>query len=55
MLGKTDIEGQASQIEHTIAFLEIQIKKAEEARTKNEKLYKSLGSLAGAGLVILLI
>lgn len=55
MLGKTDIEGQVSQIEQTIEFVENQISKAESERMKNEKMYKTLGMTVGAGLVVLLI
>lgn len=55
LLGKTDLEGQVSQIEQTSEFLEGQIVKAERERDKNEKLYKTLGMVIGASLVILLI
>lgn len=55
MLGKTDLEGQVSEIEQTTEFLDIQIQKAEKEQQKNEKLYKTLGVLVGAGIVILLI
>lgn len=55
LLGKTDLEGQISQIEQTENFLDIQIEKAEIKRQKNEKMYKSMGMIVGAGLVIILI
>lgn len=55
MLGKTDIDGQVSQIEQTSNFLDIQIENAEKEKSKNEKLYKTLGMIIGAGLIILLI
>lgn len=55
MLGKTDLEGQVNQIEQTENFLDMQIEKAENIRIKNERLYKTLGMVTGAGLVILLI
>lgn len=55
LLGKTDIEGQVSQIELTNEFLETQIKKAEQELIKNEKLYKTLGTVSGLAIVILLI
>ena len=55
MLGKTDIEGQVSQINQTAEFLDIQIENAKEEKEKNEKLYKTLGMVVGAGLVIILI
>lgn len=43
MLGKTDAEGQLSEIDLIKSFIEIQIHKAEEEQRKNEKLYKNLG------------
>lgn len=55
LLGKTDMEGQVSQIELTNGFLETQIEKAEKELVKNEKLYKTLGTVFGLALVILLI
>lgn len=55
LLGKTDVNGQISQIDQTSEFLEEQIEKAEKERIKNEKLYKTLGMTVGAGLVIILI
>ena len=55
MLGKTDLEGQVTQIEQTSKFLDIQIEHAEKEKLKNEKLYKTLGIIMGAGLVIILI
>ena len=42
LLGKTDIQGQVSQIELTDKFLDTQIEKAEKEYVKNEKLYKTL-------------
>lgn len=44
LLGKTDIEGQVSQIELTDKFLDAQIEKAVKEYEKNEKLYKTLRS-----------
>lgn len=55
LLGKTDIQGQVSQIELTSEFLETQIDKAEKELMKNEKLYKTLGTVCGLAIVILLI
>ncbi len=55
LLGKTDVQGQVSQIELTNQFLETQIEKAEKDLAKNEKLYKTLGNVFGLALVILLI
>lgn len=55
MLGKSDIDGQVSQIDMTLGFLEKQIKQAEEERNKNEKLYRKLGTIMGLAIVIILI
>lgn len=55
LLGKTDMEGQVSQIELTSQFLDTQIEKAEKELAKNEKLYKTLGTVSGLAIVILLI
>ena len=55
LLGKTDIEGQLSEIEVTENFINKQIDKAEEEKGKNEKMYKTLGIVAGIGMVIILI
>ena len=44
LLGKTDLDGQVSQIELTDRFIDTQIEKAEKEYTKNEKLYKTLRS-----------
>lgn len=55
LLGKTDMEGQVGQIELTNQFLDVQIEKAQKERVKNEKLYKTLGTVFGLAIVILLI
>lgn len=55
LLGKTDIKGQVNQIELTSSFLDNQIKKAEQEREKNEKMYRTLGMILGLGIVIILI
>ena len=55
MLGKTDIDGQVSEIEQANEFLHIQIEKAEKERQKNEKLYKSLGMVIGIAIIIILV
>lgn len=55
MLGRTDKEGQVSQIELTKTFIEMQIEKAKKEEEKNSKMYKTLGTLVGLALVILLI
>lgn len=54
LLGKTDKNGQISEIEVTQSFLEKQIQNAEFEKNKNSKLYKSLGTLFGIGIVIIL-
>lgn len=55
LLGKTDVEGQLSEIELTTSFLDIQITQAEKEKEKNEKLYKTLGVVTGLAIVIILI
>lgn len=55
LLGKTDIEGQISEIELVINFLDTQIELAEKEKSKNEKMYKTLGGIIGLALVIILI
>lgn len=54
-LGTTDIDGQVKEIEITKEFIDNQIEKAEEERRKNEKMYKTLGGIAGIGIAIILI
>lgn len=55
MLGRTDIDGQVSEIRLTDKFLDVQIKDAEREKSKNSKLYKTLGATVGLALVIVLI
>ena len=55
LLGKTDLQGQLSQIEMTSDFLDEQILKAERERNKNEKMYRTLGMILGMAIVIILI
>ena len=55
LLGKTDLQGQISSIEMTEDFLEEQIRKAQNLRTKNEKLYRTLGMILGLAIVIILM
>ncbi len=55
MLGKTDVEGQISEIKLVDNFLDTQIKLAQQDRKKNEKMYKTLGGIIGLALVIILI
>lgn len=54
LLGKTDVEGQISEIEVTEQFLNIQIDKAEEEKKKNQKMHKTLGLVIGLVFVIIL-
>ena len=53
VLGQTDADSQVNEIEVTESFLNMQIEKAEEARKKNQKMYKTLG--VGVGLVFVII
>lgn len=55
MLGKTDKEGQISQLELTKTFIEMQIEKAKVEEEKNSKMYKTLGVIVGLAFVIILI
>lgn len=55
MLGKTDLDGQISEIELTENFLESQIIEAQKEKEKNQKLYKTLGVITGMGIIIILI
>lgn len=54
-LGSTDRENQEKNFRLVKYQLGVQLKEAEEERNKNERLYKSLGFLLGAALVILLV
>lgn len=54
VLGKTDVEGQMSEINQFNTLLKVQIKNAEEERNKNAKMYKSLGTIIGLAIVIIL-
>ena len=55
VLGQTDADSQVNEIEVTESFLNMQIEKAEEARKKNQKMYKTLGVVVGLVVVIILI
>lgn len=55
LLGKTDIEGQISEINLVLDFLNTQIDIAENDRKKNEKMYKTLGAIIGLTIVIVLV
>lgn len=55
LLGKTDIEGQLSEISLGLDLIGKQIKDAEIEKNKNTKLYKTLGVISGLGISIILI
>ncbi len=55
MLGKTDLDGQVSEIRLVQKFLETKLNDAELEKNKNEKLYKTLGATVGLAIVIILI
>ena len=54
VLGKTDVEGQMSEINQFQTILKVQIENAEEEKNKNAKMYKSLGTIIGLAIVIIL-
>lgn len=55
LLGKTDLEGQINEIDLCLTFLETQTQKAEIEKDKNAKLYKTLGTITGIGIIIILL
>ncbi len=55
LLGQTDLEGQLSEIEVVNDFLTAQLENASEERRKNEKMYRTLGLVAGLTIAIVLI
>lgn len=55
LIGKTDIEGQISEIELLKSFIAKQTDKAKIEREKNEKMYKTLGGIVGMAIVIILV
>ena len=55
LLGKTDIDGQVSEIELVNRMLDVQINKAEEDKTKYVKMYRSLGIYIGLAIIVVLI
>ena len=55
MLGKTDLDGQVSEIRLTEKFIDTKIEEAQIEKNKNEKLYKTLGVTAGLTIVVVLI
>ncbi|MEG0221725.1 MAG: stage III sporulation protein AB [Clostridia bacterium] len=54
-LGKADIETENLVIDSCINALEVQIEDAKEEKIKNAKLFKSLGTLCGIAIFIILI
>ena len=54
-LGKLDKNGQVFQLDEVISLIKKQIQNAEEEVKKNGKMYKSLGTIIGAVIVIILI
>ena len=55
LLGRTDIDGQLSQIEMTSNFLDKQIFDAEKQKEKSQKMYQTLGMIIGIAIVIILV
>lgn len=53
--GKTDVQGQLNEINLHISFLDKQIDLAEEESKKNEKMYRTLGTIFGLAIIIILI
>ena len=54
LLGKTDLDGQISEIKLVQNFLNTQIEIAEKERQKNEKMYRTLGGVVGLAIIIIL-
>ena len=54
-LGRSDVEGQINIIQNTINILESQISEANEIKSTNSKLYKTIGIITGLMLVIIFI
>lgn len=55
LLGQTDVEGQVSEIEVVIQFLDTQLENARQEKLKNEKMYRTLGIVSGLTIAIILI
>ena len=49
------MQGQLSEINLHISFLDKQISVAEEECKKNEKMYRTLGTIFGLAIIIILI
>ena len=54
-LGRSDIDGQINIIENTLNILENQINEANQIKTTNSKLYRTVGIITGLMLVIIFI
>lgn len=54
MLGKTDLNGQISEIKLVKDFIDTQINEAKKEKEKNSKMYKTLGVVVGITIVIIL-
>lgn len=54
-LGKSDIEGELRNIEVTIEKLKSQLTYAKDLRDKYSKVYKTIGTLSGVAIAIILI
>lgn len=55
IVGASDTEGQLSALEMIETLLQKQRNEAISAQQKKGKLYRSLGALAGASMVVLLL
>lgn len=55
LLGQTDVEGQISEIEVVVQFLDTQLEQAKQEKVKNEKMYRTLGIVGGLTIAIILI
>lgn len=55
LLGKTDKNGQISEVEVILEFIEKQIEEAIVEKNKNEKMYKTLGVVCGITIALILV
>lgn len=55
LLGKTDKEGQINEINLTSKLVDNLIEKAENEKSKNYKLFRTLGVVIGIGTCIILV
>ncbi len=55
LLGKIDADGQVREIELVNNFLNKQIEDAEAERSKNERMYRTLGISIGIAITVILI